>query len=199
MSIDPLRLIRQLRRGAGLLRRLQRGAPSSGAPSPGRATSTVPSAEPREAHHPDREPGSRAGGARPTGVTGVYPGDYRGRVELLYAPDPDGDPDPGEIVWTWVPYEEDHTRGKDRPVLIVGIDGAYLLVLMLTSKDHSTTAWTEPGYVDIGTGPWDRKGRASEIRVDRIIRARPEDIRREGAVLPRDRFEAVAHAIDGRR
>ncbi|GAB5080487.1 hypothetical protein ARTHROSP310_36360 [Arthrobacter sp. AD-310] len=28
---------------------------------------------------------------------------------------PDGEPDPGEVVWTWVPYQEDHGRGKDRP------------------------------------------------------------------------------------
>lgn len=29
-----------------------------------------------------------------------------GPVRTEYAPDPDGDPDPGEIVWTWVPFEE---------------------------------------------------------------------------------------------
>lgn len=189
MRIDPLRVLRQVRRGVGLYRRL-RGVTTSG----GRAASSVPSSEPRAAHHPAREPESR-----PAGVTGVYPGDYRGRVQFVYAPDPDGDPDPGEIVWTWVPYEEDHTRGKDRPVLIVGRDGAYLLVLMLTSKDHSSATSLDPGYVDIGTGPWDRKNRASEIRVDRVIRVRPEDIRRAGAVLPRDGFEAVARAVDGRR
>src|SRR5882757_411423 len=33
---------------------------------------------------------------------------------LVYAPDLDGRADPGEIVWTWVVYEDDPTRGKDR-------------------------------------------------------------------------------------
>ena len=39
--------------------------------------------------------------------------------KLVYAPDLDGRADPGEIVWTWVVYEDDPSRGKDRPVLVV--------------------------------------------------------------------------------
>ena len=31
-------------------------------------------------------------------------------------------PEPGEVVWTWVPYEEDPTRGKDRPVPVIGLE-----------------------------------------------------------------------------
>ena len=65
-----------------------------------------------------------------------YPGDFRGAVSPRYSPDPDGKPDPGEIVWSWVPYEEDYSQGKDRPVLLIGHDGGWLLGLMLTSKDH---------------------------------------------------------------
>ena len=36
--------------------------------------------------------------------------------QLVYAPDLDGRADPGEVVWTWVAYEEDASQGKDRPV-----------------------------------------------------------------------------------
>ena len=43
---------------------------------------------------------------------------------LVYSPNLDGRADPGEIVWTWVTYEEDPSRGKDRPVLVVGRDRA---------------------------------------------------------------------------
>ena len=32
----------------------------------------------------------------------------------------DGYADPGEVVWGWVPYEDDETQGKDRPVLVIG-------------------------------------------------------------------------------
>ena len=117
---------------------------------------------------------------------------------MSYAPDPDGQPDPGEIVWTWVPYEEDHSRGKDRPVLIVGREGQYLLVLMLTSKDRNNAASADADYLDIGTGAWDRDGRPSEVKLDRVIRVRSEDVRREGAVLPRDRFDDVARGLERR-
>lgn len=60
-----------------------------------------------------------------------------GRVTLSYRPNGDGNPDPGEIVWTWAPYEEHDGRGKDRPVLIVaGGSGTALLAVQLTSKGH---------------------------------------------------------------
>ena len=59
--------------------------------------------------------------------TGATPGDFRGIPAVAYAPKPDGQPDPGEIVWTWVPFEEDNSVGKDRPVLLVGSDGDWLL------------------------------------------------------------------------
>ena len=125
--------------------------------------------------------------------------DYDGPIEFEYAPNPNGLPDPGEIVWTWVPFEEDNSVGKDRPVLLVGSDGDWLLAVMLTSKDHDHDARRhhQAGreWVDVGTGGWDRSGRPSEVRVNRIIRVDPDAIRREGAVLARERFEEVATAI----
>jgi len=130
---------------------------------------------------------------------GTYPGDFDGVPEMTYAPARDGDPDPGEIVWTWVPFEEDHSRGKDRPVLVIGHDGEWLLALMLTSRDHDRDAAQEARWgrqwVDIGSGPWDRQGRPSEARVDRILRIDPAGVRREGAVLSRQRFAEVAAAV----
>ena len=127
-----------------------------------------------------------------------YAGDYEGTVHVEYTPHPDdGVADPGEVVWTWVPFEEDHSQGKDRPVLLVGKDGRWLLALQLTSKDHN--GYPAPGgrrrWVDIGSGGWDRQGRPSEVRVDRVVRVDPKAVRREGAVLDRPRFEAVARAV----
>ncbi|MBT2584429.1 type II toxin-antitoxin system PemK/MazF family toxin [Arthrobacter sp. ISL-95] len=128
---------------------------------------------------------------------GSYPGDFRGRASVHYSPKPDGQPDPGEIVWSWVPYEEDHTQGKDRPVLLIGRDGQWLLGLMLTSKDHDN-GLRAGDYVDIGTGSWDRQGRPSEINVGRIIRLDPQAIRREGAVLGKSQFQQVVQALQAR-
>ena len=128
-----------------------------------------------------------------------YPGDFTGKVIPEYAPKADGKPDPGEIVWTWVPYEEDHSRGKDRPVLIVGRDQQWLLALQLTSKDHDRDAADEARHgrrwIDIGSGPWDRQGRPSEVRLDRVLRISPDNLRREGATLGRDKFEQVARSL----
>jgi hypothetical protein len=109
------------------------------------------------------------------------------RIE--YSPDLDGQADPGEIVWTWVVYEDDPTRGKDRPVLVVGRDSATLLGLMLSSQDRHVG---DRDWVGIGSGAWDYEGRASWVRLDRVLDVPEEGIRREGAVLDRERFEIVA-------
>ena len=114
----------------------------------------------------------------------------------MYSPILDGEADPGEIVWTWVPYEEDYSKGKDRPVLVVGRDGSWLLALMLSSKDHVSPGQLEgPGgarWLDIGSGPWDPQGRDSEIRLDRVLRVDPASVRREGAIMDKTTFDRVA-------
>ncbi|WP_426995863.1 type II toxin-antitoxin system PemK/MazF family toxin [Pseudarthrobacter sp. N5] len=137
-------------------------------------------------------PHARGGTAE---LSSAYPGDFQGVSTVRYAPAPDGSPDPGEVVWTWVPFEEDHTRGKDRPVLLIGGNGSYLLGLMLTSKDHDQDRRGGNDYVDVGTGTWDRLGRPSEVKLDRILQICPADIRREGAVLDCSRFELVAAGL----
>jgi hypothetical protein len=116
-----------------------------------------------------------------------------------YAPEADGEPDPGEVVWAWVPYEEDPSQGKDRPVLLIGrsvVDGAeYWAGLMLTSKDHDRDAADEARHgrfwMDVGSGDWDREHRPSEVRLDRLITMRSDAIRREGSALARDVFDRV--------
>lgn len=123
-----------------------------------------------------------------------YPGDYRDMINFEYSPSLDGDADPGEIVWTWVPFEEDHSQGKDRPVILVGRDGEYLLALMMTSKDHNNREHADSNYLDIGSGPWDLQGRASEVKLNRVIRVRPDAMRREGAIMPEDTFRLIERA-----
>jgi hypothetical protein len=130
----------------------------------------------------------RTGGA-------AYAGDFTGVASLEYAPVADDRPDPGEVVWAWVPYEEDPRRGKDRPALVVGRDGEHLLAFMLTSKDHDRDKAAEARHgrhwVDLGAGAWDGTGRPSEVRVDRVLRLDATAVRRVGAVLDRPRYDAV--------
>jgi hypothetical protein len=119
-----------------------------------------------------------------------------------YAAEADGLPDPGEVVWTWVPYEDDPQQGKDRPVIVLsrvaGTAAAELLCLQLTSKDHDRDAAQEESWgrhwMDVGTGDWDRERRPSEVRLDRLLRLPEPDVRREGAALDRDVFHAVVAA-----
>jgi hypothetical protein len=116
--------------------------------------------------------------------------DATGGLQIEYAPRADGGADPGEVVWTWVPYEDDPSQGKDRPVLVVGYRGRRRVGLALTSKDTG-----RHDHVEIGTGPWDREGRVSYAKLDRLIDLELMPIRREGAVLDRARFDGVARAL----
>ena len=115
-----------------------------------------------------------------------------------WAPRADGRPDPGEVVWAWVPYEDDPARGKDRPVLVLSEEDGVLLALALTSKDHDRDADQERGagriWMDVGTGDWDPRHRPSEVRLNRLLRLDPDAVRREGAALPRPVFDAVVAA-----
>lgn len=142
-----------------------------------------------------RRPRPEAGAADGAG----YPGDFAGVPVLSYEPAPDADADPGEVVWAWVPYEEDHSRGKDRPVLVIGRDGGWLLALPMTSQDHDLDARQEAAegrfWCDIGSGDWDREGRPSEVRVNRILRIDPAAVRRISARLSADRFDEVAREV----
>ena len=119
-------------------------------------------------------------------------------MRIEYTPNIDGDPDPGEVVWTWVPYEDDPAQGKDRPVLVIGEEGDQLLALQLTSRDHDVDAGQEHRsgreWMDVGTGAWDAQRRPSEVRLNRLLRIDPADVRREGAALPRATFDAVLAA-----
>ena len=121
--------------------------------------------------------------------------------DVEYRPRQDGRPDPGEVVWAWVPYDENDGRGKDRPVLVIGRRGRDLLGLMLSSQDHDRDAADEARFgriwTDLGSGAWDARGRPSEVRLDRLLVLDPTTVRREGAALDRARFDRVV--ADARR
>ncbi|RAJ65598.1 PemK-like, MazF-like toxin of type II toxin-antitoxin system [Streptomyces sp. Amel2xB2] len=131
------------------------------------------------------------GSSGPTATCEVEP-DAVGTVRTSYAPDPDGDPDPGEIIWTWVPYEEDDGRGKDRPVLIVAREGhGTVLGVQLSSQERAA----RHGWLPLGSGPWDASGRDSWVSTERVLRVHPEGMRREACALDRARFQRVVHRL----
>lgn len=170
----------------------------SGTRSPARPKAPTQNSKPKPHRLPQADNAGRknSSATKSPALSDEYPGDYAGRIVPEYAPALDGDPDPGEIVWTWVPYEEDYSQGKDRPVLLVGHDGPWLLGLMLTSKDHTAPGRPNnahgPRWIDIGSGPWDSQGRDSEIRLDRVLRIHPDKMRREGSIMPKKTFQTIA-------
>jgi hypothetical protein len=48
--------------------------------------------------------------------------------------------------------------------------------------------------LDVGSGDWDREHRDSEVRLDRLLRLPATEVRREGAALDRETFDAVVVA-----
>ena len=56
----------------------------------------------------------------------------------------------------------------------------------------------DPDWVGVGAGAWDREGRPSYVRLDRVLEVGEHDIRREGAVLDRERFDRVADGLRAR-
>ncbi|GAB2837498.1 type II toxin-antitoxin system PemK/MazF family toxin [Microbacterium insulae] len=136
------------------------------------------------------EPGSHG----PTATVEIEP-PHPGDLTITYTPEVDGDPDTGEIVWTWVPYDERDGRGKDRPVLVIARqDADCVLAVRLTSKSHDG----DRDYLAIGAGPWDSKGRPSWVDVEQIYRVHRDGMRREASVLDLDRFTRVAAALQSR-
>ena len=117
-----------------------------------------------------------------------------------YQPIMDGDADPGEVVWMWVPYQEDASVGKDRPAVVIGAQGEGVYLLQLTSKDHTHEAAQEAAagryWFDIGTGAWDSKGRPSEVRLDRALWVKATDVRREGSILPEVTWRRIVDALE---
>jgi len=106
-----------------------------------------------------------------------------------YSPVIDGDPDPGEVVWTWVPYVEHDGRGKDRPVLVIArLGGGRYAGCYLSTTAHD-------GFVSVGSGGWDSKGRESFLSPERVLLVTDAGMRREGQILPKDRFDRALEAV----
>jgi hypothetical protein len=149
---------------------------------------------------PSRDRSSRRSGAGDSGsegftaTTAVAPPSAKG-LRITYAPDPDGDPDAGEIVWTWVPYAENDGRGKDRPVLVIGRqDDSRVYAVRLTSKSHES----DRDFLAIGAGPWDSQGRPSWVDIEQLYSVHADGMRREACALDLDVFVRVADALHRR-
>lgn len=107
------------------------------------------------------------------------------RLRLSYDPHIDGSPDPGEVVWAWVPFVENDGRGKDRPVLVIArLNDTTVAGCYLSTKQHRN-------FIHLGTGSWDSQGRPSYLNPQRVLRIDEGNMRREGAIVDREQYERV--------
>lgn len=116
-------------------------------------------------------------------------------VVVEYAPDDDGDADPGEVVWAWIPFEEDPTQGKDRPLIVIGHAGDRLAGIALSTKQHPD----RKDRIPVGRGAWDSEGRQSWAKLERIYGLEPGQVRREGCRLDREVFDSVVDGLRSQR
>lgn len=113
-------------------------------------------------------------------------------VSVGYSPSRNDVPDSGEVIWTWVPYEENDGRGKDRPVLVIGRQSAdRVYAVRMTSKPHGG----DRDFIGIGSGAWDSQGRESWVDIEQLYSVHHEGMRREAAVLDAGRYAHVAQAL----
>lgn len=116
-------------------------------------------------------------------------------VHIVYAPRRDSLPDAGEVVWAWVPFQENPAEGKDRPLLVIARhDVQRVYALKLTSRPPQGRR----DHVSIGGGPWDRQGRESWVDLDQLYSVHHGGVRRVGAALDRRTFATVGRALSAR-
>jgi len=119
----------------------------------------------------------------------------RGGLRITYEPSTDGDPDAGEIVWTWVPYAERDGRGKDRPVLVIGRHSAdRVFAVRLTSRSHDG----DRDFLALGSGEWDAHARPPWVDIEQLYSVHVRGMRREASALDPKRFARVADALHRR-
>ena len=128
-----------------------------------------------------------SGGTGGSLKSGVLPDVAASDVRFAYRPrHPDGHADPGEVVWARVPFEEDPTQGKDRPVLIVGrASNGNLVGVQLTSKTHHKGSFP----VEWGSD------KASHLRPERFIQVDLKNYRKEGAYIKKPVFQEIVNSL----
>lgn len=111
---------------------------------------------------------------------------------IYYAPDMDGQAEPGEVVWIWAPSDGLDKPPRERAMLVVGRDRHAILGLLISPNPQHDG---EEAWLDIGAGEWDSSGRQCWVRLDRVLEVSELGIRRQGALFPQRRFERIANRL----
>ncbi len=111
---------------------------------------------------------------------------------VFYAPDMDGQADPGEVVWIWVSTDGPGNPPRERAMVVIGRTRSTILGLLISCNPEHRN---DEDWIDIGAGGWDERGRQSWVRLDRILEVSELGIRRQGTVIPQGRFERIANRL----
>ena len=107
---------------------------------------------------------------------------------IYYAPDMDGQAEPGEVVWVTVPSNPP----EERSLLIVGREHHDVFGLLISpEKQHDG----KPDWLAIGSGPWEDSGDPCWVRLDKTLKVSEQDVHRRGTSIPERRFERIANAL----
>ncbi|MEV0604381.1 type II toxin-antitoxin system PemK/MazF family toxin [Streptomyces sp. NPDC050315] len=98
-------------------------------------------------------------------------------------------PEPGEIWWAAVPYE-DTAAAKDRPCLVLAVRGRSALVAKITSRYHDE----RPGVIPLRPGTvGDAQGRPSFLETDELREVAVADFRRRAGTADPLLWDQVRH------
>jgi hypothetical protein len=97
---------------------------------------------------------------------------------------------PGAVFWAWLDYEsvdQYGDSGKQRPVMVVSLNGPNLQALAFTTKDKTY----RDDVITLGRGSWDRQGRDSFVKLSTLHTFEQKKIARIAGQVDRQRFEMV--------
>ncbi|MFD7900650.1 type II toxin-antitoxin system PemK/MazF family toxin [Kitasatospora sp. NPDC057904] len=102
-------------------------------------------------------------------------------------------PAPQEIWWAEVPFE-DGPGSKDRPCLVLRVDGRTATVAKITSKHHAE----RPGVLPLPPGSvGDSQGRTSWLETDELRRVPLSAFRRRAGTVDRQVWNRAQRALQG--
>ncbi|MGW7443890.1 type II toxin-antitoxin system PemK/MazF family toxin [Kitasatospora sp. NPDC054795] len=106
-------------------------------------------------------------------------------------PRPGAGPEPQEIWWAQVPFE-DGPGSKDRPCLVLRVHGRTATVAKITSKHHAE----RPGVLPLPPGTvGDREGRASWLETDELREVPLSAFRRRAGAVDRQVWARAQRAL----
>ncbi|MFI6156605.1 type II toxin-antitoxin system PemK/MazF family toxin [Kitasatospora sp. NPDC051170] len=101
-------------------------------------------------------------------------------------------PRPQEIWWAQVPFE-DGPGAKDRPCLVLRVNGRTATVAKITSKQHA-----RPGVLALPPGSTgDRQGRTSWLETDELREVPLRDFRRRAGTVDGQLWARVQREVQG--